>query len=157
MGQQIAEHPIAVGGSHNGLERNGDLCLLHQIQQGVHILLLEVCQNHCRRVGTRFQHQRACGLGLHLAQQLGHGLARIGRGDEQQLHAKSRSHAFQLAAVGGGKVPAQNQRDTGVLVACDMCFHKKTSFQGGLQIHYSITQIRKKWNAGGGGTTGRSF
>ncbi|MFR2641401.1 MAG: hypothetical protein ACLS9X_02065, partial [Faecalibacterium sp.] len=41
------------------------------------------------------------------------------------------------------------QRDTGVLVACDMCFHKKTSFQGGLQIHYSITQIRKKWNAGG--------
>ena len=27
------------------------------------------------------------------------------------------------APVGGGQVPAQRQRDAGVLVACDMCFH----------------------------------
>ena len=27
------------------------------------------------------------------------------------------------APVGGGQVPAQHQRDAGVLVACDMCFH----------------------------------
>ena len=27
------------------------------------------------------------------------------------------------APVGGGQVPAQSQRDAGVLVACDMCFH----------------------------------
>ena len=38
VGQQIAEHPAAVGGSHNGLERNGDLCLLHQ-NAGVPLIL----------------------------------------------------------------------------------------------------------------------
>ena len=32
------------------------------------------------------------------------------------------------APVGGGQVPAQRQRDAGVLVACDMCFHNDTSF-----------------------------
>ena len=44
VGQQIAEHPAAVGGGDKSLERHGHLCLLHQIQQGVHILLLEVGQ-----------------------------------------------------------------------------------------------------------------
>ena len=34
------------------------------------------------------------------------------------------------APVGGGQVPAQRQRDAGVLVACDMCFHKKNLISG---------------------------
>ena len=51
------------------------------------------------------------------------GLAGIGGGNKQQLHAKGGCHALQLAPVGGGKVPAQRQRNPGVLVACNVCFH----------------------------------
>ena len=42
--------------------------------------------------------------GLHFTQQLRHGLAGVGRGHGQDLHAKGRGHAVQLAAVAGGKV-----------------------------------------------------
>ena len=62
------------------------------------------------------------GLGL-IAAALVTGLAGIGGGNGQQLHAKGGCHALQLAPVGGGKVPAQRQRHPGVLVACNVCFH----------------------------------
>ena len=32
------------------------------------------------------------------------------------------------APVGGGQIPAQRQRNAGVLVACDMCFHSVNLF-----------------------------
>ena len=43
--------------------------------------------------------------------------------DVYKRQAKGRGHAVQLAAVAGGKVPAQRQRHPGILVACNMCFH----------------------------------
>ena len=68
--------------------------------------------------------------GRTVAQQLGHGPACIGRGDQLQLHPESGGHPFQDAPVGGRKIPAQRQRDAGILVACNMSFHRNTSFQG---------------------------
>ena len=129
MGQQVAEDPVLVGGGHEGFERDIHLSLLHEVEQGVHVFVLEVGEDKGRRVGVRVQHQRAGRLGLHLTQQLGDGLACIGGGDKEELHAKGRGHALQDAAVGGGQIPAQCQRDAGVLVACDMCFHIETSFK----------------------------
>ena len=97
---------------------------------GAQSLILEVGQHQRRGISTRFQHQSAGGLDLHLAQQLGHGPACIGRGDQLQLHPESGGHPFQDAPVGGRKIPAQRQRDAGILVACNMSFHRNTSFQG---------------------------
>ena len=128
VGQQVAEDPVLVGRGDHGLEGDVHLCLLHEVQQGVEVFLLEVRQNQCGRVSARFQHEGAGGFHLHLAQQLGDGLARVGRGDGQQLHAEGGSHPLEDAPVSGGQVPAQRQRNAGVLVACDMCFHSVNLF-----------------------------
>ena len=128
VGQQVAEDPVLVGRGDHGLEGDVHLCLLHEVQQGVEVFLLEVRQHQRGRVSTRFQHEGAGGFHLHLAQQLGDGLARVGRGDEKQLHAEGGSHPLEDAPVGGGQIPAQRQRDAGVLVACDMCFHSVNLF-----------------------------
>ena len=107
----IAEGDVYKRQGHNGLEGDVYLCLLHQVEQGVHILILEVGQHQRRGISTWLQHQGAGGLDLHLAQQLGHGPACIGRGDQQQLHPESGGHPLQNAPVGGRKVPAQCQRE----------------------------------------------
>ena len=107
--------------------RFANLLLTRGVKKGdkvaIHVLIFEVGENEGRRVGAGFQHQRAGALRLHFAQQLCHRLARVGGGDEEQLHPEGGGHALQDAAVGSGEVPAQRQRDPGVLVACDMCFH----------------------------------
>ena len=105
---------------------------VHFSKVGIRVnAIAQVVGQHQRRgISTRLQHQSAGGLDLHLAQQLGHGPACIGRGDQQQLHPESGGHPLQDAPVSGRKVPAQRQRDAGILVACNMSFHRNTSFQG---------------------------
>ena len=80
MRQQVCKHPVAVCGGDHRLEGDGHLCLPHQVQQGVHVLIAEVCQHQRWGIGTGLQHQRSGGFYLHLAQQLGDGLAGIGGG-----------------------------------------------------------------------------
>ena len=81
MCQQVCKHPVAVCGGDHRLERDGHLRLPHQVQQGVYVLIAEVCQHQRRGIGARLQYQCSGGFYLHLAQQLGNGLAGIGGGN----------------------------------------------------------------------------